>query len=461
MRTSSIRQGEAEATYPSRRVDVPAHERRLARGTVNLKSSRFVLWCWFAPRAPTFNERLSLKDGSTRTAQAVGMNESNGQAQPTVDAGLDAESEPFSLVESATQEYQLPPRSLAEYSCLGNGSEKNQYSELSRCCRRHGTVSLAREKSLRLSIDTEPALFTGAQIAQSMSGSRTHSRSTGATNSLCQGDLSHPDCQRGRVSARLFTTQKDAEVNSTSIQPIKTSWRRSFLAHPRERLNGCLTRPLRAKNVDRNWHETRFAAVFATESPRFASIGTGISHADLPNDLANALGEWKKNQTKNNCIPIDPNYLSARVRKVLDRPFRFVELAEDINSSMPAYVVSRVQDLLNTRKKSLCGSQVLLLGVTYKSGIADTRESPAARVANFLLAKGAEISFYDPIVTSWAPNQKLELLRVPALTESLASSDATILLQHLPDTDIDDLANASQIFLDTRGVTRTPAAVRH
>ena len=160
------------------------------------------------------------------------------------------------------------------------------------------------------------------------------------------------------------------------------------------------------------------------------------------------------------CIPIDPNYLSARVRKVLDRPFRFVELAEDINSSMPAYVVSRVQDLLNSRKKSLCGSHILLLGVTYKSGIADTRESPAARVANFLFAKGAEISFYDPIVTSWAPNRESELHRVPDVTASLASSDATILLQHLPGTDIEDLARRSDVFLDTRGVTRTPAAER-
>ncbi|HEY1670424.1 MAG TPA: nucleotide sugar dehydrogenase, partial [Trebonia sp.] len=77
------------------------------------------------------------------------------------------------------------------------------------------------------------------------------------------------------------------------------------------------------------------------------------------------------------CIPIDPNYLSYKVRAELKHPFRFVELAQEINSRMPGYVVDRAAELLNTDAKALNGAKVLLLGVTYKNDIADQRESPA------------------------------------------------------------------------------------
>ncbi len=100
------------------------------------------------------------------------------------------------------------------------------------------------------------------------------------------------------------------------------------------------------------------------------------------------------------CIPVDPSYLSYTVRK-LGYPFRFVELAQEINERMPAYVVARVQRLLNRERKAVNGSRVLLLGVTYKPDIADQRETPAVPVAEALLELGAELSYCDPHVPEW------------------------------------------------------------
>lgn len=150
------------------------------------------------------------------------------------------------------------------------------------------------------------------------------------------------------------------------------------------------------------------------------------------------------------CIPIDPNYLSHEVRKTLNYPFRFVELAEEINNSMPSYVVKRVQDLLNVERKSLNGSRVLLLGVTYKSDIADQRESPASEIADILDSQGARVEYHDPFVAGWL-SPKAPRKCVPDLDEAVGNSDIVVLLQNHKEYDIDRLANMSSIFLDTRG----------
>jgi len=102
------------------------------------------------------------------------------------------------------------------------------------------------------------------------------------------------------------------------------------------------------------------------------------------------------------CIPIDPNYLSHEVRRQMGYPFRFVELAQEINNRMPAYVVTRAAELLNSHAKPLNGSTVLLLGVTYKPDIADQRESPAPHIARRLRRAGAIIRYSDPHVPQWA-----------------------------------------------------------
>ncbi len=133
------------------------------------------------------------------------------------------------------------------------------------------------------------------------------------------------------------------------------------------------------------------------------------------------------------CIPIDPNYLSHTVHARLGYPFRFVELAQEVNVSMPRYVVRRIQDRLNDEGKALRGSTVLLLGVTYKANIADERESPAVPVAEKLLAMGADVRFHDPYVTDWNAAQHGEaerLLKVePDLDHATRDADVVVLLQ--------------------------------
>ena len=101
------------------------------------------------------------------------------------------------------------------------------------------------------------------------------------------------------------------------------------------------------------------------------------------------------------CIPVDPEYLSFKTRQI-GKPVRFVELAQEINNSMPTYVVSRVSDLLNSKDKILRNSKILLLGVAYKKDISDMRESPAINIAELLLNKSVQVSFYDPFVQEFS-----------------------------------------------------------
>lgn len=159
------------------------------------------------------------------------------------------------------------------------------------------------------------------------------------------------------------------------------------------------------------------------------------------------------------CIPIDPNYLSYQVRKTLKYPFRFVELAEEINNSMPSYIVSRVQALLNEVKKSLNGSKVLLLGVTYKANIADQRESPATRIAELLRDAGVTVSYHDPYVPTWTKISPF-LNSVESLSESATDADVVILLQSHSGYKMDELIANSNIFFDTRGTSTGPSAHR-
>ena len=159
------------------------------------------------------------------------------------------------------------------------------------------------------------------------------------------------------------------------------------------------------------------------------------------------------------CIPIDPNYLSYKVRTDLGYPFQFVELAQTINLGMPRYVVERVTELLNDDAKSLRGSTVLLLGVTYKPNIADQRESPATPLATLLRSKGAVLRFHDPYVQEWTPGGE-PVERVDDLEAALGAADVTILLQNHRDLDLAAIEQAATRLFDTRGVTTGEASVR-
>jgi UDP-N-acetyl-D-glucosamine dehydrogenase len=150
------------------------------------------------------------------------------------------------------------------------------------------------------------------------------------------------------------------------------------------------------------------------------------------------------------CIPIDPNYLSHSVQVRLGYPFRFVQLAQEINASMPLYVAQRAQDILNSEAKAVNGSTVLLLGVTYKPNIADLRESPAVPLAKRLERLGAVVVFHDPYVTDWQAGDRI-LDRVPDLDDALRSADLTILLQRHSDYDVASIAATARRVLDTRG----------
>ena len=152
------------------------------------------------------------------------------------------------------------------------------------------------------------------------------------------------------------------------------------------------------------------------------------------------------------CIPIDPNYLSYAVRS-LGYQFRFVELAQEVSGRMPAYVVSRAQGMLNDAGLAVNGSRVLLLGVTYKADISDERETPSRPVARRLLDLGADLSFVDPHVETFAVDG-VPLRAETDLGAALRSADLVILLQpHSAILEAGGFETAARI-LDTRGVLR-------
>ena len=158
------------------------------------------------------------------------------------------------------------------------------------------------------------------------------------------------------------------------------------------------------------------------------------------------------------CIPIDPNYLSHHVKTVLGRPFRFVELAQEINAGMPTYVQQRIQDALNDSSKSLRGSKVLLLGVTYKPDIADQRESPVRPLARGLLDAGAEVYYFDPFVSHWnidgdhaETEDDRKLACVSDLQTAVREADLVVLLQAHKSVDLSEIVSNAKVLLDTRG----------
>jgi len=149
------------------------------------------------------------------------------------------------------------------------------------------------------------------------------------------------------------------------------------------------------------------------------------------------------------CIPIDPNYLGYAVRN-LGYQFRFVELAQEISGRMPNYVATRAQAALNADCKSVNGSKVLLLGMTYKANISDERETPSRPVAAALLEMGANLTYYDPFVESFDV-AGVQLDPAADLQSAVADADLVILLQpHDCIVDSPALSSATRI-LDTRG----------
>ncbi|MFF4586837.1 nucleotide sugar dehydrogenase [Streptomyces sp. NPDC001388] len=140
-------------------------------------------------------------------------------------------------------------------------------------------------------------------------------------------------------------------------------------------------------------------------------------------------------------------------------PLRMVELAQQVNSRMPRYVVQRAAALLNEHGKSARGARVLLLGVTYKPDLADLQNTPAREIAIRLMELGAAVSYHDPHVPSWSVLDR-PVPRADSLYEAAADADLTILLQHHRTYDLQGLSVKAQLLLDTRGATPTGAAHR-
>jgi UDP-N-acetyl-D-glucosamine dehydrogenase len=151
------------------------------------------------------------------------------------------------------------------------------------------------------------------------------------------------------------------------------------------------------------------------------------------------------------CIPVDPGYLSWKM-KSLNFPARFIDLATDINSRMPAHVAERVGDLLNQRCLAVNGAGVLILGVAYKRDVGDMRESPARDVISLLAKKGARISYHDPHVKDLDVDG-ISYENVDLSDEILAGADLVVILTDHTGIDYERVvAQASRVF-DTRNAT--------
>jgi UDP-N-acetyl-D-glucosamine dehydrogenase len=148
------------------------------------------------------------------------------------------------------------------------------------------------------------------------------------------------------------------------------------------------------------------------------------------------------------CIPIDPLYLSWKLKE-LNYTARFIELASEINTNMPRYVVGRVQDALNEHSKSLNGSRVLVLGTAYKPDIDDLRESPALDVIALLREKKAEVVYHDPYVPHM-DHEDWELDSVPDYLKAAKESDVVVIVTNHKAYDYPELLKQSKLIVDPR-----------
>jgi len=154
------------------------------------------------------------------------------------------------------------------------------------------------------------------------------------------------------------------------------------------------------------------------------------------------------------CIPIDPHYLSWKLR-TLDYQARFIELAAEINGSMPHYVMSKVVDALNHQKKALSASRVLVLGVAYKRDTSDTRESPSLDIMKLLRERGARVDYHDPFVPVLPSGHAGPASRSVALTPAhLRRYDCAVVVTDHGGVDYQRLVDHSRAVVDTRNATR-------
>ena len=148
------------------------------------------------------------------------------------------------------------------------------------------------------------------------------------------------------------------------------------------------------------------------------------------------------------CIPIDPLYLSWKLRS-LNYNARFIELASEINTQMPRFVHRKIQDALNDAGKALKGSKILLLGVAYKPNVDDMRESPAIDVIHLLQSSGAEVSYHDPYIPAF-DHDGINMASEKDLMASVAAADCTVIITNHRDYQYTQILDAAKLIVDTR-----------
>jgi len=156
------------------------------------------------------------------------------------------------------------------------------------------------------------------------------------------------------------------------------------------------------------------------------------------------------------CIPIDPFYLTWKAHEYKVHT-RFIELAGEINTSMPEYVVNKAQDALNNAKKSINGSKVLVMGLAYKKNVSDTRESPSVEIIEELIKKGATVSYSDTYVSVFPKMREhnLDMKSVELTEANIKSFDCAIIATDHDNFDYDALLKYAKIIVDPRGRYRS------
>jgi UDP-N-acetyl-D-glucosamine dehydrogenase len=152
------------------------------------------------------------------------------------------------------------------------------------------------------------------------------------------------------------------------------------------------------------------------------------------------------------CIPVDPLYLSWKMRS-MNFTARFIQLADEVNSRMPEFVVEKLTLALNARKKSLNGAHVLVLGVAYKPDVSDVRESPALDLIHLLQGRGADVSFTDPFVASVDVDGH-RLKGKPLSPAALKAADAVVIATAHSAYDPQQIVRNASLVVDTRNLTR-------
>jgi UDP-N-acetyl-D-glucosamine dehydrogenase len=159
------------------------------------------------------------------------------------------------------------------------------------------------------------------------------------------------------------------------------------------------------------------------------------------------------------CIPVDPYYLTWKAKEV-DYQTKFIELAGEINTMMPYYVVSKTTESLNENRKSVRGAKILVLGVAYKKDVDDQRESPALKIISLLQEKGARVSYNDPYVAESKGHRDypaLSLKSIPLSARMLKSCDAVIIAADHTEYDYDWIVKNSSLVIDTRHAIKKKA----